>query len=129
MQVATTTEIYSPETSPTKRKDSGFVIDKQSEITSDNTRPSIRILPQNNSKLKSPQSPKGHIKRKTYADDSEDEFRVTIGTKVAEGHPNYQLMYDMLTGIRIAVGRVSAKMQRNLTQDDFNAAHKLAFDA
>lgn len=36
--------------------------------------------------------------------------------------------YDMLTGIRIAVGRVSAKIRRNLTDDDFTAAHKLVFD-
>ncbi|KAG0808030.1 hypothetical protein G6F16_010194 [Rhizopus arrhizus] len=98
-----------PETSPTKRKDSGFAMDEKVIST--------RILPQDNTK------------RKTYADDTEEEeVRVTIGTKVAEGHPNYQLMYDMLTGIRIAVGRVSAKIQRPLTEEDFTAAHKLAFD-
>ncbi|KAI8581500.1 hypothetical protein K450DRAFT_231591 [Umbelopsis ramanniana AG] len=34
----------------------------------------------------------------------------------------------MLTGIRIAVGRVSAKMKRDLTDEDFYAAHKLVFD-
>ncbi|KAL0092088.1 hypothetical protein J3Q64DRAFT_1726961 [Phycomyces blakesleeanus] len=60
--------------------------------------------------------------------DLEDEERVAIGTRVAEGHPNYQLMYDMLTGIRIAVGRVSAKIKRDLTEEDFRAAHKLVFD-
>jgi hypothetical protein len=37
-------------------------------------------------------------------------------------------MYDMLTGIRIAVGRVSAKIQRDLVSEDFTAAHKLVFD-
>lgn len=70
-------------------------------------------------------------KKKTYADDDEEEeeeSRVAIGTKVAEGHRNYQLMYDMLTGIRIAVGRVSAKIQRDLTPEDYTAAHKLVFD-
>ncbi|PHZ15116.1 SAICAR synthase-like protein [Rhizopus microsporus ATCC 52813] len=51
-----------------------------------------------------------------------------IGTRVGEGHRNYQLMYDMLTGIRIAVGRVSAKIRRELSDDDFKAAHKLVFD-
>lgn len=68
--------------------------------------------------------------KKTYADDDEDEdvALTTIGTRVAEGHRNYQMMYDMLTGIRIAVGRVSAKIQRDLTPDDFTAAHKLVFD-
>jgi hypothetical protein len=71
--------------------------------------------------------------KKTYADDDEDEeeenlHQLTIGTRVAEGHRNYQMMYDMLTGIRIAVGRVSAKMKRKLTPEDFTAAHKLVFD-
>ncbi|KAI8391083.1 uncharacterized protein BYT42DRAFT_526376 [Radiomyces spectabilis] len=37
-------------------------------------------------------------------------------------------MYNMLTGIRIAVGRVSAKMKRDLVKEDFKAAHKLVFD-
>jgi 1-phosphatidylinositol-4-phosphate 5-kinase len=37
-------------------------------------------------------------------------------------------MYNMLTGIRIAVGRVSAKPNRTLNDADFTAAHKLAFD-
>ncbi|CAO3598578.1 unnamed protein product [Absidia cylindrospora] len=51
-----------------------------------------------------------------------------IGTRIGEGHQNYVLMYNMLTGIRIAVGRVSAKIDRSLTIEDFTAAHKLAFD-
>lgn len=70
-------------------------------------------------------------KKRTYADDDDEEeeqSRTTIGTRVAEGHRNYQMMYDMLTGIRIAVGRVSAKIQRDLTPEDFTAAHKLVFD-
>ncbi|KAI9481255.1 MAG: hypothetical protein EXX96DRAFT_480589, partial [Benjaminiella poitrasii] len=58
----------------------------------------------------------------------DDDNRVVIGTRVGEGHRNYQLMYDMLTGIRIAVGRVSAKIQKELIDDDFTAAHKLVFD-
>lgn len=61
-------------------------------------------------------------------DDENDDNRVLIGTRVAEGHQNYQLMYDMLTGIRIAVGRVSAKIHKELSADDFTAAHKLVFD-
>ncbi|KAI9319917.1 hypothetical protein BX666DRAFT_2018084 [Dichotomocladium elegans] len=66
-----------------------------------------------------------HTKRYSLTDDDD---RVLIGTRVAEGHQNYVLMYNMLTGIRIAVGRVSAKLDRELTDDDFWAAHKLAFD-
>ncbi|KAI8991145.1 hypothetical protein BDF20DRAFT_811637 [Mycotypha africana] len=68
---------------------------------------------------------------RTYADDDDDiddRHLPHIGTRVTEGHRNYQLMYDMLTGIRIAVGRVSAKMARPLSPEDFTAAHKLVFD-
>lgn len=61
-------------------------------------------------------------------DDNDEEDRVLFGTRIAEGHRNYILMYNMLTGIRIAVGRVSAKIDRPLTENDFDAAHKLAFD-
>lgn len=53
---------------------------------------------------------------------------VHIGTPVKEGHVNYMMMYDMLTGIRISVSRCSAKPMRELVPSDFTAAHKLAFD-
>lgn len=53
---------------------------------------------------------------------------VLVGTPVKEGHVNYMLMYDMLTGIRISVSRCNAKMGRDAMDDDFAAAHKLAFD-
>lgn len=56
-----------------------------------------------------------------------DEDQVLMGTRVDKHHRNYVLMYNMLTGIRIAVGRVSAKPDREVQQDDFAAAHKLAF--
>ncbi|KAI9027329.1 hypothetical protein CLU79DRAFT_803276 [Phycomyces nitens] len=60
--------------------------------------------------------------------EEEDEERVMMGTRISEGHQNYVLMYNMLTGIRIAVGRVSAKTDRPIEDLDFKAAHKLAFD-
>lgn len=63
---------------------------------------------------------------KRRPDDQED--RVLMGTLISEGHQNYILMYNMLTGIRIAVGRVSAKPDRPIVDQDFSAAHKLAFD-
>lgn len=67
-------------------------------------------------------------RRKLPPDTTDDDDRVIMGTRISEGHRNYILMYNMLTGIRIAVGRVSAKPDRPLVQDDFTAAHKLAFD-
>ncbi|RKO96305.1 SAICAR synthase-like protein, partial [Caulochytrium protostelioides] len=56
------------------------------------------------------------------------EKEVLVGTPVKEGHVNYMLMYDMLTGIRISVSRCTAKPERELMGLDFKAAHKLAFD-
>ncbi len=38
------------------------------------------------------------------------------------------LMYDMLTGIRISVSRCNARPPRQPIEEDFNAAHKIAFD-
>ncbi|ORX96568.1 SAICAR synthase-like protein [Basidiobolus meristosporus CBS 931.73] len=51
-----------------------------------------------------------------------------IGTRVDKDHKNYVLMYNMLTGIRVAVSRYTAKVWRDLTPEDFKTAHKLAFD-
>ncbi|KAJ9078772.1 Phosphatidylinositol-4-phosphate 5-kinase [Entomophthora muscae] len=50
------------------------------------------------------------------------------GTSVSEGHNNYALMYNMLTGIRVSVSRCTAKVKRPLTRQDFKSANKLAFD-
>lgn len=54
--------------------------------------------------------------------------RVLVGNLISEGHVNYVLMYNMLTGIRIAVSRTQAKMKRPLTDEDFTARHKYSFD-
>ncbi|KAF9993540.1 Phosphatidylinositol-4-phosphate 5-kinase [Entomortierella chlamydospora] len=58
----------------------------------------------------------------------DDTDRVLIGTPISEDHVNYVLMYNMLTGIRVSVSRCNAKPQRALVDEDFTAAHKLAFD-
>ena len=65
-------------------------------------------------------------KYKLYRKQSERE--VLVGTPVKEGHSNYMMMYDMLTGIRISVSRCSAKQHREIVPADYVAAHKLAFD-
>ncbi|KAI0233089.1 Phosphatidylinositol-4-phosphate 5-kinase [Massospora cicadina] len=44
------------------------------------------------------------------------------GTRVGEGHNNYALMYNMLTGIECRL------TYRPLSRQDFKAANKLAFD-
>ncbi|KDR79870.1 hypothetical protein GALMADRAFT_222809 [Galerina marginata CBS 339.88] len=51
-----------------------------------------------------------------------------VGNLIGEDHVNYVLMYNMLTGIRIAVSRCQAKPKRPLSDEDFPARHKFSFD-
>ena len=56
------------------------------------------------------------------------EEKPVVGNLIGEGHVNYVLMFNMLTGIRVAVSRCQAKMRRPLTDEDYKAAHKYSFD-
>ncbi|SCV04794.1 LAMI_0H19218g1_1 [Lachancea mirantina] len=62
-------------------------------------------------------------KQKNFLDDD----HVLIGNKVSEGHVNFTIAYNMLTGIRVAVSRCSGIM-KPLTTRDFKFTKKLAFD-
>ncbi|RFU33482.1 hypothetical protein B7463_g2900, partial [Scytalidium lignicola] len=65
-------------------------------------------------------------KRKRKED--EDDDRVVVGTKVDQNHVNWVTAYNMLTGIRFTVSRTNAKLDRPLTDADFEAKHKFSFD-
>ena len=58
----------------------------------------------------------------------EDDDRVLVGTKVDETHANWVTAYNMLTGIRVSVSRTNAKIDRPLTDADFQAKQKSTFD-
>lgn len=58
----------------------------------------------------------------------EDDDRVLVGTKVDEKHANWVTAYNMLTGIRVAVSRTNAKLDRALTDADFSVKQKSTFD-
>jgi len=60
--------------------------------------------------------------------DDEDDDRVVVGTKVDQHHVNWVTAYNMLTGIRFTVSRTNAKLDRPLTEADFDARHKFSFD-
>ena len=49
-----------------------------------------------------------------------EEDKVLVGNKISEGHENFVMAYNMLTGIRVAVSRCSGVM-RKLTEEDFKA--------
>lgn len=73
-----------------------------------------------------------HIRQKRASKrkrkDDEDDDRVVVGTKVDQNHVNWVTAYNMLTGIRFTVSRTNAKMDRPLTDADFDARHKFSFD-
>lgn len=60
--------------------------------------------------------------------DEEEDDRVVVGTKVDMHHVNWVTAYNMLTGIRFTVSRTNAKIDRDLTDADFDARHKFSFD-
>ncbi|KAH7887141.1 SAICAR synthase-like protein [Phlebopus sp. FC_14] len=70
----------------------------------------------------------GQLTRTTSRRSKDDENKVLVGNLIGEDHVNYVLMYNMLTGIRIAVSRCQAKIKRPLTDEDFTARHKYSFD-
>ena len=59
---------------------------------------------------------------------AEEAPQVLVGNLIGEGHVNYVMMYNMLTGIRTAVSRTQAKIKRPLTDEDYTARHKYSFD-
>ena len=60
--------------------------------------------------------------------EEEEDDKVVVGTKVDQNHVNWVTAYNMLTGIRFTVSRTNAKMDRELTDQDFDAKHKFSFD-
>jgi len=60
--------------------------------------------------------------------EEEDDDRVLVGTKVDENHANWTTAYNMLTGIRVSVSRTNAKLDRPLTDADFEVKQKSTFD-
>jgi 1-phosphatidylinositol-4-phosphate 5-kinase len=58
----------------------------------------------------------------------EDDDKVVVGTKVDQNHVNWVTAYNMLTGIRFTVSRTNAKLDRPLTDMDFEQKHKFSFD-
>lgn len=56
-----------------------------------------------------------------------DDDKVLIGNKISEGHENFVMAYNMLTGIRVAVSRCSGVMKK-LNDQDFKNYKKLTFN-
>jgi 1-phosphatidylinositol-4-phosphate 5-kinase len=52
---------------------------------------------------------------------------VLVGNKISEGHENFVMAYNMLTGIRVAVSR-NAGVMKKLDESDFKKTTKLTFN-
>lgn len=52
---------------------------------------------------------------------------VLVGNKISEGHENFVMAYNMLTGIRVAVSR-NAGVMKKLDDSDFKKTTKLTFN-
>lgn len=57
-----------------------------------------------------------------------DSDQVLLGNKIDEGHRNFVMAYNMLTGIRVAVSSCSGVM-KTLDDRDFHATKKLTFNS
>ncbi|KAH0609396.1 uncharacterized protein H6S33_012882 [Morchella sextelata] len=66
--------------------------------------------------------------KRRKAEEELDDEKVMVGTKVDQNHVNWITAYNMLTGIRFTVSRINAKMDRPLTDADFDAKNKFSFD-
>lgn len=67
------------------------------------------------------------IQKRQFKKRLTEEEKVLVGNKISEGHENFVMAYNMLTGIRVAVSRCSGVM-RKLTDEDFKATKKLSFN-
>lgn len=62
-------------------------------------------------------------KRKEFYDDE----TTPVGNRITEGHQNFVMAYNMLTGIRVAVSRCSGVMKK-INDEDFKTTKKLTFN-
>lgn len=69
---------------------------------------------------------KRNIKKRQQLDHTEDE-NVFLGNRISEGHENFVMAYNMLTGIRVAVSRCSGMMKK-IHDEDFRSTKKLTFN-
>lgn len=49
--------------------------------------------------------------------------------KIDKDHPEFELTFDMMLGIRTTVGKAEAQVRQALTEEDFNLATTLRFPA
>ena len=131
-------------TSPTNASDDAFTESERMSPTYHTSRNSANLIRRNTRSIHSDLyldeiPPDGDVARWTETirqkrssrrkkKEEEEDDRVMVGTKVDMNHVNWVTAYNMLTGIRFTVSRTNAKLDRELTDADFDARHKFSFD-
>ncbi|RKF59243.1 Phosphatidylinositol 4-phosphate 5-kinase its3 [Erysiphe neolycopersici] len=118
---------FSPTAPNTSIRRSSFNYASRSAHPSNSAVPHNELPPDDNAMLWAEVVRQRRASKRRKKDD-EDEDRVIVGTKVDQNHVNWVTAYNMLTGIRFTVSRTNAKIDRPLTDADFEARHKFSFD-
>jgi 1-phosphatidylinositol-4-phosphate 5-kinase len=123
--VVTATGRFSPNT-PTRRRGSMSLVRRTTRSV--NSDMHLEDVPQDEDAARWAEHIRQKRASKRKRKEDEDDDRVVVGTKVDQNHVNWVTAYNMLTGIRFVVSRTNAKMDRELTDADFEAKHKFSFD-
>ncbi|RKF57987.1 Phosphatidylinositol 4-phosphate 5-kinase its3 [Golovinomyces cichoracearum] len=118
---------FSPTTPNSSMRRSSFNLTARNTQTLNTNVPHEEVPPDDNAILWAEAVRQKRASKRRRKDD-EDEERVIVGTKVDQNHVNWVTAYNMLTGIRFTVSRTNAKIDRPLTNADFEARHKFSFD-
>ncbi|KXT09637.1 hypothetical protein AC579_3133 [Pseudocercospora musae] len=115
---------FSPNT-PTRRRGSLQLVRRQTRSIHSDMH--LEEIPQDEDAARWAEHIRNKRASKKQRADTDDD-RVVVGTKVDQNHVNFVTAYNMLTGIRCCVSRINAKLDRDLTDADFEARHKHSFD-
>lgn len=126
-ETASTSGRFSPTAPSTSIRRSSFNHASRSAHPNNSVAPHEELPPDENVMLWAEVVRQRRASKRRKKDD-EDEDRVIVGTKVDQNHVNWVTAYNMLTGIRFTVSRTNAKIDRPLTDADFEARHKFSFD-
>lgn len=119
---------YSPTvTSPTTARRASLSLARRNTRSMQSDMPRDEIVPDEDA-IRWAEAYRQKRASKRKRKEEEDDDRVVVGTKVDEKHANWVTAYNMLTGIRVSVSRTNAKLDRELTNADFEAKQKSTFD-
>ncbi|OAA50526.1 phosphatidylinositol-4-phosphate 5-kinase its3 [Metarhizium rileyi] len=127
LDVALVSGRFSPTAAPIGHRRASLTLARRATRSMQSDAPRDEILPDEDAiRWAEAYRQKRASKRKRKVE--EDDDRVLVGTKVDESHANWVTAYNMLTGIRVSVSRTNAKLDRELTDADFEAKQKSTFD-